>query len=145
MKITNKYTLIYKIIKVKNNLTLLGHNFVKNNKNRGKIIYNNKKFSIKEIFQIKNIKEKEIKLGLILNKNISNKSFMFKDCKYLLEIKTKNDIFYDANEANNILNENEKENEFLNDDISVNMIIHWKQNCQTLGKKNFKIIKKRHY
>ena len=45
---------IYKMLynRVNNNLRILGNNFVKNNKNKGKLIVNNKKQKITEFINI---------------------------------------------------------------------------------------------
>ena len=62
-------------------LRILGDYFVKNNKNKGKLIINNKKCSIKDIVLFKNINKN--KIYMILGKNIYNKSCMFKNCESL--------------------------------------------------------------
>ena len=65
-------------------LYLLGKDFVKNNKNKGKIIFKNKKHPLKEFLPVNEFRSRVIKVKMILNKNIYNKSYMFKDCKSLL-------------------------------------------------------------
>ena len=67
----------------KSKLRILGENFCRNNKNKGKLIINNKKSSMKDTIPAN---KNKIKISLLLNKNISNKSEMFKDCKYLQTI-----------------------------------------------------------
>ena len=78
------YKMIYNIsksIKDKDNLRIIGENFVINNKNKGNIIINNKKERIKSIIPINNLKL--IKIKMVLNKNIYNFSCTFKDCELL--------------------------------------------------------------
>ena len=65
-------------------LKILGDHFIINNKNKAKLIINNRKSNLSEFIEIKNLYEEEIKLKMVLNKNIYNKSYMFKDCKSLL-------------------------------------------------------------
>ena len=62
-------------------IRILGNDFVKNNKNKGKLIINNKDFNVDKI-----------KINMILNKGISNISHMFKNCVKLLEISIKDSI-----------------------------------------------------
>ena len=76
-----KYKMIYKIENKSNNLRILGDDFVKNNINKGKLIINNKKFSLKSIISINEMKK--CKIEIILVKNIYNKSCMFKNCETL--------------------------------------------------------------
>jgi len=75
------YKMKYKIEKNINKFRILGEDFVKNNRNKGSLIINNKKNPLKDIIIIDNIKENKIQM--ILSKNIYNKSFMFKKCNFL--------------------------------------------------------------
>jgi len=87
------FEMIYKISKSVNNLRILGETFVKNNKNKGYIIINNKKEKIKSFITInnlKNLKQNKIKIKMILIKNIYNISCLFKDCELLESLKYKN-------------------------------------------------------
>ena len=93
------YKMIYKSKKSKKDpLKIIGNNFYRQNRNKAKLIINNKKYSLKEY--IDNIKGEEIKIKMILNKNISNKSYMFKDCDSLIEFSITNNIleFIDIDE-----------------------------------------------
>ena len=99
--------LIYKKEKNIYNIRILGETFVKNNRNKGKLIINNKKSRLKDIIPISIIKENIeniIKIKMILNKHIFNFSCMFKDCSSLKSI-TKflfiNDIENYISEENN--------------------------------------------
>ena len=85
-----RYKVIYEIKSNKkdNKIKILGKNFVENNKIRGSIIYNNKRLPLQENITVltSNKRNKEIKLNLIFYGNIYNKSYMFKDCKSLVEL-----------------------------------------------------------
>ena len=75
-----RYKLIYEIMKKNNALRILGEDFVKNNKNKGRIIYKNKKYSLKGLFKSKDINSEKLKIKMILSKDCHNKSCMFKNC-----------------------------------------------------------------
>ena len=106
------YKMIYKIEKNTEKLTILGKDFIKNNKNKCKLIINNKKCQLKDIILIKSIKKSNMKL--VLNKNIYNKSFMFKNCvklESLIQISNVHDIENLLNDEPMIdVNEREKNN-----------------------------------
>ena len=59
-------------------------NFIKNNKNKFKIFYNNKEYDLITKFNIENMKELEIELNGILN--ITNMSNMFYKCYNLISL-----------------------------------------------------------
>ena len=82
--------------------------FIKNNRNKGKFIINNKKYSLREFLYIENYNSNKIKIGLILYNHISNKSSMFEECKSLIEFSSHNKTDIDL-----------KENDFssINDNI----------------------------
>ena len=87
--------------KNKDEIRMLGGEFVRSNLNKGKLIINNKKYNLKEYINIKNVNKDNLKIKMILNKknvnkdnlkikmilnkNIYNKSYMFKDCEMLFE------------------------------------------------------------
>jgi len=75
------YKMIYKMEKDKYNLRILGEVFKNNNKNKAKIIINNKKYPLNDVLSIENIRQN--KILMILSKNIYNKSCMFKNCELL--------------------------------------------------------------
>ena len=75
-----------------NNIRILGHDFVKNNKNKAKLIINNKKYKLKELINSKEFKYNNIKINIILSKDIADISYMFMDSAKLLEISTYDDI-----------------------------------------------------
>ena len=80
------YKMLYKI--VNSNLRILGNIFVKNNKHKGKLIINNKKEKISEFINIMSKKDENIKIKILLVKNVKNKSCFFKDCIDLLKLST---------------------------------------------------------
>ena len=88
-----KYKLIFDVNKKSNIIKILGEEFVRNNKNKGKIIYNNKIYPLQELFQFKNNMNNSLKIKMILSKDCYNKSCMFKDCSSLIHIKFKNKIY----------------------------------------------------
>ena len=71
----------------------LGKDFEKNNRNKGKLIINNKKYPIESVIQINNINQNYIKMVII--RNIYNKSCMFKNCELLESL---NIFSFDNNE-----------------------------------------------
>ena len=91
-------------------LRILGNYFVRKNKNKGRLIIYNKKSNLKDIIQIDDIKENILKIKMILNKNIYNKSYMFENSTSLLQVSLFNDlsnIYYEQFE------------EYENDDSSI--------------------------
>ena len=84
------FKLIYKINREKNIfIRIFGDNFVERNKNKFRIIYNNKEYQLKEFFEEidENCEEeKEIKIKIRVFHNILNLSRMFLDCDKLLSI-----------------------------------------------------------
>ena len=110
-----KYIMTYLTGKKEVNLRILGKYFVKNNINKAKLIINNKKGILKDII---NINENKIKIQLILNKNIANKSEMFKDCEHLLSINDNKEILdFTYNEYLDNFEDKEIDNLF---DIDIN-------------------------
>ena len=89
-----------------NNLRILGEEFVKNNRNKGQLVIDNKKIALQAV--ISNYNFKQNKMKMILCKNIYNKSCMFKNCDSLESILRISN--YECNEIlskfeNDILNE----------------------------------------
>ena len=70
---------------------IIDEEFVKNNRNKSKIIFNNKKFDLKNTFYIKNTKKNNLKIKMVLSKGIYNKSYMFYNCQSLLQFSKDND------------------------------------------------------
>ena len=75
---------------------------MKNNKNKAKLIINNKKNILKELVDIKEFASDKIKIKLIFNKGITNISHMFENCSKLIELS-----IYD-----NKININDEEQEY---------------------------------
>ena len=82
----NEIKIVYKI--KDNKIKLFDSDFVLNNKNNCKIIFNDKEYELQEKFSIDNIENKDGKLEIILNgiKNVTNMSSMFCECDSLLEL-----------------------------------------------------------
>ena len=87
-----EYQMIYKLNK-NEDIRILGEEFVRNNKNKGRIIYKNKNYSLVGKFKTKNITKNTLKIKILLSKNCYNKSFMFSDCSTLLQIKFKDNSY----------------------------------------------------
>ena len=80
-----KYELTYKVEKGQTILRLLGEDFFNVNKASGNFIYKNKLCKLKEKMEIKNIKEKEIKIEIRFFKTLLNKNDMFRNCDSLIK------------------------------------------------------------
>ena len=91
-----KYKMMYKISKHKNNIRILGNEFIKSNRNKGKLIINNKKQYFREFFHFENNNEKQLNIKMILSNDIYNVSYMFKECESLCLF-----TIYDDNPKNN--------------------------------------------
>ena len=96
----NIQTMFYEKRKNSEDLRILGKYFCRNNKNKGKIIINNKKYYLKEFIEIKNMKEKRIKIKMLINKNLYDKSYMFNECESLLELTINDNLEYIKNYEN---------------------------------------------
>ena len=113
--------------------------FVKENKDKCKIIYNEKEYELTEYFEVGNNLNNDnnlIKIQLKIDNNITNIANMFKGCLTLLSFRDISNL-YDCNNMNesfnksetnnfidesNNLNENEENKNFYNDDITVSSI-----------------------
>ena len=120
-------------------IRILGKDFVKQNKNNCKIIYNNKKYKLKEylneIDDNYNHNNKEIKLKIIGINNIVDFTDMFHGCFHLLSVsesKIENiqecisqsyDIFNDNNSYSSLFDETKTK-----DTIEENKIINYENN-----------------
>ena len=97
------YKITYKNTKNIGHLRILGEEYVKKNKNKAKIIINNKKYILNNIVSFDNIGQNKIKL--ILYQNIYNLSFMFKNCNLLESFsKLSFDNYIDDYENNSNIN-----------------------------------------
>ena len=112
---SEKYRLIYNTDETMNNIKILGKEFVKNNKNKIKLIINNKRHILNEFITNNNIGINKIKIKMISINPISNKSYMFKNCQSLIHfsiydiIKERNNYNVDENTAK----EEEEDLEYL--------------------------------
>ena len=100
-----EYIMIYEIKTNTNYIRILGAEFVSNNKNKGRIIYNNKIYPLQETFQTEDINKinNKLKIKMLLSVNCVNKSCLFKDCSTLLIIKFNNNIYnqnFESDEKN---------------------------------------------
>ena len=85
------YKLIYKIDKKKDHIRLLGTEFVNRHKMLGYFIYKNKKYSLIDTIETKNIQdENELKINLFFYQKIYNKICMFRYCDNLLKVSQSN-------------------------------------------------------
>ena len=88
-----RYQMKYKINKGKLDnviLNILGKVFVKNNRNKAKLIYRNKKYNLKDYFKLYNFKKSELKIDILLSQDICNISYMFNKCESILKFSMKN-------------------------------------------------------
>ena len=73
-------TMIYNVDN-KDTIKILGKTFINNNKDKCKLIYNNKEYDLMEEFEVKDLKKLEIKLIGI--NNVTTMECMFYECKLL--------------------------------------------------------------
>ena len=126
-----EYIMIYKIMKNKKNIRILGENFVRNNKNKGKIIHKNKIYPLLELFQLKDFTNNKLKIRLLL-KNCCNKSCMFKDCSSLIKFTFK----YNLGNKNDEILKNGNNNLFIGPNKNkenAKLNIKWNGNISALN------------
>jgi len=104
--------IIIDIFNKNDNIRILGNDFVKNNKNKGKLIINNKKYKLKEFIKTKEFKDDKIKINMILSKELSIISYLFDNCYKLKEFYFCDDEINMEDEAHPIL---EEYNDYDND------------------------------
>ena len=92
--------MVYKIIKNKNNIRILGKNFVEKNKTKGSIIYNEKKFPLQEEIEITDIDKDKLIIGIEIGKNLLDLTSMFEDCEAVLEFNNYNYFINNVNDIN---------------------------------------------
>ena len=73
---------LYKVSKNKNTIKLFGLNFIKNNKDKCKYIYENKEYELKEYLYIYDNNNDEIEIKLIIN-NVTDMNAIFSNCSSL--------------------------------------------------------------
>ena len=84
IKDNNKIKIKYHNKDKEKEIKIFGDNFVKNNKDKCKIFYNNKEYDLTTKFNVENINQLEIELYGILK--INNMSYMFAYCPNLISI-----------------------------------------------------------
>ena len=82
MNFDNNITIIYNIDK-NEKIKIFGKKFVEKNKNKCKIMYEDKIYDLTEEFNIKNSNEEKIIIKLLDINNITNMSELFCGCKLL--------------------------------------------------------------
>ena len=83
---TTEINIIYNVIH-KNFVDIFGYIFVENNKNICKMIIDNNEYEIREKFVVKNYNNyKKLKIKLKGINNITNMSFMFRECSSLFSL-----------------------------------------------------------
>ena len=81
--INNEINIIYNVSKTDDKIKIFGKEFVKNNKNKCKIIFENKEYDLQEEFKLKNYEKEKIEIKLKIFKNVNNISYMFYECSSL--------------------------------------------------------------
>ena len=84
----NEILIKYKINKEQKYINIFGYEFVSNNKNKCKYIYENKEYELTPKFALTNYeKSKDIlEIKLIDIKNITNMSYLFHFCESLVDV-----------------------------------------------------------
>ncbi len=114
--------MIYKIEENEKVLKIFGHYFVETNCNKGKIIIKNKKYIMNEFLNVDSNQDIILKIKLVINENIYNKSYMFKNCKSLIGFTICN--YYEENIIDNELEEEKvKEEDLFDYDMSIDKSI----------------------
>ena len=132
------FELIYKSTTNNSKIKLFGSEFVKNNKDKCKIIYNEKEYDLIDVFKFdNNYNHNSIKIQLRINNNITDIRYMFYKCKELLSIRdlsvdnfniTDMNKSFDGNNFNNSSekannsNEIDKSEIFYNDNLTLSSI-----------------------
>ena len=105
-------------MKDSNEIQILGKEFVENNGNKGKLIIKNKKIHLKEFYENIDNEKDIIKIKMNLDKNICNKSYMFKKCYLLSEFMIKDPSNFDTRYSDTIEISNSKKNEKTESDYN---------------------------
>ena len=116
-------------------IRLFGSDLVDNNKDKWKIIYNEKEYDLMDYFKFdNNYNHNSIKIQLRINNNITDISFMFRQCEELLSI---NDLSVDnfnitdinksfyGNNFNNSTEKSDNSNEIDKSETFYNDIWHY--------------------
>ena len=102
------FQLEYKPPKFHNYIEFFYSEFVYKNKDKCKIIYNEKEYNLIEVFKLDNNynHNDSIKIQLRINNNITDLSFMFDECKELLSIRDLSDENFNITDINKSFDEN---------------------------------------
>ena len=73
-------------IQNKKNIIIFGNKFVKNNKNKCKMIIDNKEYELMSEYNIENYKKNRLEIKLKVINNIIDMSYMFYNCQSLLSL-----------------------------------------------------------
>ena len=113
------YQLEYIVAKV-GKIKIFDNSFVEKNRDKCKIIYNEKEHELTEYFEVNNNHKNDntIKIKLKINNNITDINNMFKDCKALLSIGDISNLnncnnideSFDGNDSNNFIDESNNMN-----------------------------------
>ena len=82
----DEITIIYKINKNDTQIRLFGEDFIKNNKDKCKYIYEDKEYELEEYYKLSNYNKDKLEIKLKGNNNIINMSYMFNDCSSLISL-----------------------------------------------------------
>jgi surface protein len=103
----DKYLLYYSMEQVEDKIKIFGSIFVKNNRNKCKIIFNNKKYELQEELDINDLDIDVFSIIIVGVNNISDFSYMFHECDNLIKIEILNDDDIDDILDDNIYSANE--------------------------------------
>ena len=82
----NDITIVYNINKGEDKVKIFGSNFVKNNINNCKIIYQNREYELKEYFEDFSKSDSKLQIKLTEINNIQDTSYMFYECTSLISL-----------------------------------------------------------
>jgi len=87
---SNKNIIKYTIKKNEEKIKIFGNIFVKNNKDKCKIIYEKKEYDLTEYFYISNYNENILEIELKINSILVDMSYMFDNCTSLIYFSNNN-------------------------------------------------------
>ena len=122
------------------NIRILGHDFVNKNKNKNILIINNKKNKLKEFLTDREFKGDEIKIKMILIKELYHIAHMFENCSHLKEIHLYNNITNIPDEESQEFKES---NDYSSDFYKDNNVHNIYDNCRNDDSESHSTITKR--
>ena len=118
-----KYIMMYEIDEYDGQINIFNEDFVEANRNKAFLKIRNKKTPLTSVVEVKKPEKNLMKIQALFMKNLSNKSFMFKNCNSLVELSIENynkylsnisfddvignigdEIYYENKESENLLN-----------------------------------------